>query len=94
MANIFFAGERAPSEEAIAALKKEIHSIFKGQFHIRIASDDGGSPLELSLGRENPSERLEQDLLEALPKSRFMGWRLIVIKCTPGYIDTMTKTKK
>ena len=94
MANLHFAEEPAPEQEAIAALVRELASWYSDAFHVRTTSDDGGKILEILLEREAPSEQLEPFLIEALPAHKWMGWRLIIIKCTQNYIELFIHNKK
>ena len=92
MANIYWSEkEKAPYGDAIAALRKDIGLWYPKQFHIKVASDDGGPHLAIYIERAEPSQRMEKEISDKLPSGRFMGWRLIVIKCPIGYINSFIK---
>ena len=87
--------DEAPAiEQAIAALQKETGVWCSDPFYVRAGNDDGGKYVEILIEREQPSERLDPWILEALPGSRYEGWRLIISKCPPGYIKVFVLNKK
>ncbi len=95
MANLFFAKSKAPKQQAINALVVEISNYFDGRFEVIAASDDGGSLLEVQV--EVPTVAL--DLESQVPDFPFfdiwpiwMGWRVVVCKVPPGYIDAITNS--
>ena len=93
MANLFFTTEKAPKQQAINALVLEISNYFGGRYEVFAASDDGGSLLEVQV--EVPT--VAMDLQTQAPDFPFfdiwpiwMGWRVVVTKVPPGYIDSIT----
>lgn len=94
MANLFFAGDRAPKQEAINALILKIGEYFMGRYEVRTASDDGGVHLEIQIEVPSPNTNFEDQvkdfppLYDVIPK--WMGWRTILLKVPPGYIDAIT----
>ena len=93
MANLFFAKNKAPKQQAINALVLEISNYFGGRYEVFAGSDDGGSLLEVQV--EVPTGAL--DLASQVPDFPFfdiwpiwMGWRVVVTKVPPDYIDFIT----
>lgn len=88
MAKKYWSEEKASKEEAERELEKHVRGVYDKIFAIRFASDDGGNVIELVIERENPKEQIEaglRSLLDFGPK--WMGWRAILLKVPPGYID-------
>ncbi len=85
---------KATEEEALGALKKEIRVWCQVPYLVNAATDDGGRYLQLWIEQEEPSERMEGWMCEMLPSGRYMGWRLIISKCPPGYIDAFLTGEK
>jgi hypothetical protein len=94
MANKYFSGEKAPREEAISKLMQHVAGLFDGRFLARITSDDGGPHVTLYLEVENPNLPIEPFLRDALHNPKWMGWRFIIAKCPPGYVDGVLLSKK
>ena len=91
----FYIGEKSDKDEAIKELMIHAASVFDGRFGAQLESDDGGTHIVLMLEREEPAESLEPFLLEALDTGRkWMGWRYIIKKVPPGYIDAVVNMKK
>ena len=94
MANLFFGGDKAPKQEAMNALTLKISEYFSGRYEVRGASDDGGHHLEIQIEVPNPNLNFEDQvedfppLFDVIPK--WMGWRTIILKVPPGYIDAIT----
>ena len=95
MADLYFNGEKMPKQEAINTLTVEISNYYDGRYEVQTGADDGGGVLEVFVEVPSPSVSiLEQcadfPLYEVIPK--WGGWRCQVIKCPPGYIDTILLT--
>jgi hypothetical protein len=94
MANLFFAGEKAPKQEAINSLTLKISEYYSGRYEVRAASDDGGHHLEIQIEVAEPSDHFEKQvgdfppLFEIIPT--WMGWRTLILKVPLGYIDAIT----
>ena len=94
MANLFFRGERAPKQDAINSLTLKISEYCEGRYEVRSASDDGGTHLEIQIEVLDPTSNLENQIsdfppiFEIIPK--WAGWRTIILKVPPGYIDAIT----
>lgn len=89
----FSLGKKAPKQQAINALTLEISNYFGGRFEVRGVSDDGGSILEIQVEVPHVGDSLERQhpdfpFFDIWPK--WMGWRVVVCKVPPGYIDTIT----
>jgi hypothetical protein len=88
MGGKYWSGEKASKEEAERKLETHVRGVYDKIFAVRFASDDGGNVIELVIERENPKEQIEaglRSLLDFGPK--WMGWRAILVKVPPGYID-------
>jgi hypothetical protein len=86
----FNMGEKASKEEAIDSLTELIGSIYNGVYHVRNTSDDGGQIIELVVEVEDPSKQLEPHLKDLLyVGSKWKGWRTLILKVPPGYIDAI-----
>jgi len=85
---------KATEEEALEALKKEIRVWCHTPFLVNTGTDDGGRYLQIWIERQEPSARLDAWMVEMLPGSKYMGWRLIVSKCPPDYIRLFILNKK
>ena len=94
MANKFFSGKKAPKEEAEKSLMQHAAGIFDGRFHVRFESDDGGNHIVLILEVEEPSAPLDDFLRDALSEPKWDGWRYIIKKVPPGYIDAIVLSVK
>tara|TARA_E500000331_G_scaffold228278_2_gene218430 strand:+ start:490 stop:795 length:306 start_codon:yes stop_codon:yes gene_type:complete len=97
MANIFFADEKLPKQVALNSLTLKIEEYFGGRFQPRAVSDDGGSLLEIQVEVPQPSEGLLEQvsdfpLDEVIPK--WAGWRVVVLKVPPTYIDYVTNASE
>lgn len=94
MANIFFGGDKAPKQEAINSLTLRISEYYGGRYEVVTASDDGGTHLEIQIEVPNPKlnfgDQVEDfpPLFDIIPK--WMGWRTVILKVPPGYIDAIT----
>ena len=95
MANIFFAGEKATKEEAIASVKKLVDDYCDCVHDAKVVSDDGGHILQVMVEVLDPSKAIlpqkpDFPLLEIIPK--WQGWRAVVIKVPIGYIGTVVNS--
>jgi len=89
----FSLGEKAPKQEAINALVLEISNYYGGRYEVFRAMDDGGAILEVQVEVPEVSQSIEAQapdfpFFDIWPK--WMGWRVVVCKVPPGYIDTIT----
>ena len=94
MANKFFSGKKASKEEAEKSLMQHAAGIFDGRFHVRFESDDGGNHIVLIIEVEEPSAPLDDFLRDALSEPKWDGWRYIIKKVPPGYIDAIVLSVK
>lgn len=93
MANIFFNEEKLPKQDAINSATLKISEYFGGRYEVRAVSDDGGNLLEIQVEVPEPSQPMmpqvpDFPLDEITPK--WAGWRVVVLKVPPTYIDTVT----
>tara|TARA_Y100000593_G_scaffold85105_2_gene161698 strand:+ start:713 stop:1012 length:300 start_codon:yes stop_codon:yes gene_type:complete len=89
----FSLGDKAPKQKAINELTLYISNYFGGRYEVLAVSDDGGTLLEVQV--EVPE--VSGELLEQMPDFPFfdiwpkwMGWRVVVCKVPPDYIDYIT----
>jgi len=95
MANLFFKKERSPKQEAINALLLMIANYYDGRYEVLVTSDDGGAMLEVQIEVPDVSEHLSTQaptfpFFDIWPI--WMGWRVVMMKVPPGYIDTITNS--
>ena len=93
MANLFFGGDKAPKQTAINELTLMVSNYYGGRYEVLAKSDDGGSMLEVQVEVPEVNKTIEQQIpdfpfFEIWPK--WMGWRTVVVKVPPGYIDAIT----
>jgi hypothetical protein len=89
MTSRHFSGEKATKKDARKALMAHAAGIFDGRYTVKFDNDDGGSVINLYIEVEKPSGPLPKFLSEALFESKWMGWRYVITKCPPGYIDAI-----
>tara|TARA_R100001594_G_scaffold104697_1_gene139274 strand:- start:535 stop:840 length:306 start_codon:yes stop_codon:yes gene_type:complete len=89
----FSLGDKAPKQEAINELVLMISNYHGGRYDVLFTHDDGGALLEVQV--EVPE--VSGDLFEQIPDfplfdiwPKWMGWRVVVCKVPPGYIDAIT----
>jgi hypothetical protein len=97
MASIFFTGEKLSKQDALNSLTLKVEEYFSGRFAVRAVSDDGGAILEVQVEVPNPSLGLldqapDFPLDEVTPK--WAGWRMVVLKVPPTYIDIITNAEE
>ena len=83
----FVQGEKAPKQTAINELLIMISNYYDGRYEVKTNSDDGGAVLEVfsaSLDEQAP----DFPFFDIWPK--WMGWRVVIAKVPPGYIDAIT----
>ena len=85
----FALGEKAEKEEAIESLKQHVSGVYDGVFDVKFKSDDGGSHITLYIEVEDTSEPLDPFISDAIWVPKWKGWRFIIMKCPPGYIDAI-----
>ena len=88
MTSKHFSGEKAEREEAVKQLMIHAASEFDGRFTARFENDDGGSHIVLVIEVEEPL------LMKALFSIKWMGWRYVIVKVPPGYVDAIMNAKK
>tara|TARA_Y100000592_G_scaffold73359_1_gene114246 strand:- start:2400 stop:2696 length:297 start_codon:yes stop_codon:yes gene_type:complete len=94
MASKFFSGKKADPQTAISKLMQHTAGVFDGRFHAKVESDDGGSHITLYVEVEDPNKPMDSFLVDALHVPKWMGWRFILCKCPPGYIDAILTAVK
>ena len=85
MANIAFAGKKAPEQEVEKALRSLLVDNWSGAFAVNFWSDDGGRLVQAVVECSDPDAALSTEFTNALP-TRFMGWRLVILKVPIGHI--------
>lgn len=86
--------DKASKEEAEKQLRIHAAGIFDGRFTVRFENDDGGSVISLYIEVEEPSHQLPAFLTQALFTPKWMGWRYVITKCPPGYIDAILESTR
>ena len=93
MTKILSPGEKLPKQIALNSLTIKVGEYFDGRYEPLAVSDDGGSLLEIQVEVPDPA----QGLLEQLPDfpldevtPTWAGWRVVILKVPPTYIDTIT----
>ena len=94
MASKFDREEKASNEEAKKKLMTHAAGVFDGRFTVRFEADDGGTHIVLIVEVEDPNENLDPFLVDALGNTKWMGWRYIIKKAPPGYIDAIIEATK
>ena len=89
----FSLGEKAPKQTAINELTVMISNYFGGRYEVVAAADDGGTMLEVQVevskvGDSVLSQHPDFPFFDVWPK--WMGWRVVIAKVPPGYIDAIT----
>jgi hypothetical protein len=83
----FVLGEKATKEQAEKEIRIHVAGIWDGRFDVKFESDDGGTHLVLWLEVEDTTAQLDEPLLNELWTPKWMGWRFLIMKCPPDYID-------
>jgi|TARA_R110000824_G_scaffold6070_6_gene27940 hypothetical protein len=93
VANIFFSGNKQGKQDAINSLTLKISEYFGGRSEVRAVSDDGGQLLEIQIEVSEPSANLSEQLPD-FPVDEVVpiwnGWRVVLLKVPPTYIDSIT----
>ena len=89
----FALGEKAPKQTAINELVVMISNYYGGRYEVIAVADDGGTLLEVQVEVPDTSSDLDSQapdfpFFDIWPK--WMGWRVVVCKVPPGYIDAIT----
>jgi len=87
MTNIYYSGPKASEPDATKELMQHTAGIFDGRFTVKFQSDDGGRHIALVLEVAEPNERLPKFLSDSLGLTKWMGWRMLILKVPIGYID-------
>ena len=90
MANLFFSGEKATKEEAKKTLMNHLADNWTGTFYVDFHTDGGGVLIRAIIEMEDTEDELEKDFRGKFP-AKWLGWRLVLLKVTPGYIDAFIK---
>jgi len=93
MSSLFFGGEKAPKEEAEAALMKDMVEYTDNRFWVRFESDDTSTHLTAIIESKHNATSSLFKLKKPLP-AKYMGWRLIVKSVPPNYIEYILLAKE
>ncbi len=93
----FTLGEKAPKQTAINELLLMIANYYDGRCEVIAVADDGGTLLEVQVEVPEVSSDLQSQapsfpFFDIWPK--WMGWRVVVCKVPPGYIDSITNASE
>lgn len=86
-------GEKMPKQDAINSLLLKVSEYYDGRYDAFFTSDDNGQMLQLMVEVPEPSHGLEEQihsfppLFDIIPK--WGGWRTVIMKVPPRYIDYM-----
>jgi hypothetical protein len=91
----FSQGEKAAKQTAINELVVMISNYYGGRYEVLAVADDGGTLLEVQVEVEEVSKDIASQapdfpFFDIWPK--WMGWRVVVCKVPPGYIDAITNS--
>lgn len=86
MSSLFFAGDKATSEEVRKTLSSHVVDHFDGAFSVQFETDDGGSHVCLYIEVDQPSKPLTPQMRSDLHRSKWLGWRYMLIKVPVGYV--------
>jgi len=89
----FSLGDKTPKQQAINELVLMISNYCDGRYEVFFTHDDGGALLEVQVEVPDVSGILFEQVpdfpfFEIWPK--WMGWRVVIAKVPPGYIDSIT----
>ena len=93
MANIYWAGAKAPKEEAAKALMKELVDCTDNRYYTRFESDGTGAHICAYVETAHTKDPSKFKWNKQLPP-KFMGWRLVRIFVPVGYIDVILLAKE
>lgn len=93
VADVLLNCDKLPKQAALNSLTLKIEEYYGGRFEPQAVSDDGGALFEIQVEVPDPSSGLVEQLPdfpldEVVPS--WAGWRVVVLKVPPGYIDTIT----
>ena len=89
MASRHFSGEKLDKKDTIKKVSQYVVGIFDQRFCVKFDNDDGGTVLNVYLEVDEPSQPLGGFLQDAFKHSKWYGWRYVVTKVPPGYIDAI-----
>ena len=93
MANIYWQGAKAPKEEAVDALMKELADCTDNRYHARFESDGTGAHLCAIVETIHTKDTSKFTWKKELP-DKFMGWRLIKLFVPVNYINIIILAKE
>ena len=93
MANIYWAGAKAPKEEAVEALMKELAECTDNRYYARFESDGTGAHICAIVETEHTADPSKFIWKKQLPE-KFMGWRLVRLFVPRTYIDVILLAKE
>ena len=89
MGSRHFSGEKLDKKDTLKKVRQYVAGIFDYRFCVKFDSDDGGTVLNVYLEVEQPSQPLTGLQQDAFKHSKWHGWRYVVTKVPPGYIDAI-----
>lgn len=93
MANIYWAGAKAPKEETVKALMKELAECTNNRYYVKFESDGTGAHVCAYVETEHTKDTTKFKWNKRLPP-KFMGWRLVVVFVPRTYIDIILLSKE
>ena len=85
MSSIYFSGKKAPKEQAVEALMRDLADHTDKRYWVRFESDDTSNHLVAIIESTYSANNNKFKLKKPLP-SKYMGWRLVVKTVPINYI--------
>ena len=93
MANLYWRGDKAPKEQAVEALMKELVDCTDNQFYVRVESDGTGAHLCAYVETVHTKEH-KKFKWNKQPPHKFLNWRVVRIFVPMGYINAILLAKE
>ena len=93
MANIYWAGAKAPKEDTFDALMRELTECTDNRYYVRFESDGTGGHVCAYVETEHTKDTSKFEWNKRLPP-KFMGWRVVVVFVPRDYIDIILLSKE
>ena len=93
MANIYWAGDKAPKEEAAKCLMEELADCTDSRYYVRFESDGTGAHVCAYVETVHTKDTNKVKWKKQLPP-KYMGWRLVVIFVPINYINVILLAKE
>ena len=91
MANLFWKGEKAPADVIEKYIMGKAEAALGGKTNFGFSIDDGAAHLWVECEDPNDEKSTYWSILDNKPK--IMGWRTLIFKCPPGYLECFEQQK-